>query len=241
MERSPLVLSFAAGLVLVVTAGVAAAGGDARAGIDPAVVGTIDAGTGSVTTTDRAATAGEFPDGNTVSIDVADPTAPLAYGFRILVGERSTLSVLPSGRAAVAVSSPEADSSSDDWTVPDSRADRNLPDIYPSLSDDPNDPTDNPDYGPPDTTWYEDGDSVAPPRDGMGVVSDAVEEGAAGHVVAAVDPPSASDAGGRAVPASLSVQDGRIIVSIAPPADVAFPISIGLFVGYDMDYKPPGP
>lgn len=243
MRRSRALLVLAASLIVVPALAVVPSGGAAQnhtAGT-PVRVGTIDPDSGNVKSTDLRATVAGIPDGNAVTVTVPNALAPLDYAFRVPLSKDETLVSLPFGGAAVAV--PQADyvDAPGDATVPDPGSGQDEAAVYGSIPDDPNDPTDNPDNGPPDATDYPDGASVAPTRDGMGIVADALDQTGGSLVAAAVDPPSATDALGHVVSVVLSVTGDRVIVSIAPRAGVAFPVTINLLAGYDMDYQPASP
>jgi hypothetical protein len=255
MRRRPSPL-----LAAVIAAAVAIllpAGASARSKCEPrpkpssaAPLVSIDLSGETVTPANSNVSVSPFDYGNEISLTVPNALSQRAYKLSIPLSSDKRLTVLSAGGAAITQTLPPAPGDDSGGKPLDEYQD-GLDQVH------DNGPiTTTPGDGGGDTgaviddnqdpSWYPSGDDVAAAtRDGSDIASDALvqveQQVADGNyvMVAALDPPLATDANGRAVPVSLTRGTDGLVVSISPSSSTTFPIKVTLRYGYDPDSYDP--
>lgn len=179
-----------------------------RASTDQSALLTINADDGSLAGS-PATSVSAIAYGGQVTITLTDPTASGPYLIAVPISSGESLSLLPTGGAAVTTGLPDtpdvgpAATDQTDSAAADVSGDASVaatadtePDIDTNAGDNPSSAS--------DPTAYPDGASVAPPTDGTDIVDDALQSvGATGVVVAGGDDGSSGRGCSRNVSAKL--------------------------------------
>jgi hypothetical protein len=184
-----------------------------------------------------------FDFGSEISLTISDASAPRVYELSIPLSSDERLTLLSGGGAAVTAPLPTYPDfgfgdysglqSNDQSLSTDSNTSDGTPELPPADEDDAAAVPDDDEDATVDTG----NEDITTTLDGETIVDDALDEAGDVVVVAALAPPTATNATGESVPVSLGKSNGALIVSVTPPESATFPVQLTIPVGFNTDYQ----